>query len=156
MAIIRGFDVEIEGMLELEGQFERIGKMPKKYLTRSAKAGMKPIIADAKANAPVGKTGLLKKSLKQKMETPNKRSKSVYRLAYDSKYNDDFQKKTTGVYGGETPYAYYPNSVEFGYKTKKGRVEGQYAMNWAVHKNEKSSPQIVVDKLNEAIDDLTK
>jgi hypothetical protein len=155
LALVRGRDLEIEGLLELEGQFERIGKMPKKYLTRAAKAGMKFPLADARANAPVGETGLLKKSIKQKMETPNKRNKSVYRLAYDAKYNDDFQKETTGVYGGETPYAYYPNSVEFGFKTAKGRVKGQYAMNWAVHKNETKSVQTVVDKLHEAIDELT-
>lgn len=155
MAIVRGWNAEIEGLTELDRQFDRIGKMPKKYLTRSAKAGMKGPLADARANAPVGETGILKKSIKQTRETPNKRNKAVYRLAYSAKYNDHFQKKTTGVYGGETPYTYYPNSVEFGHKTKKGRVAGQYAMNWAVHKNEESSLKIVVNELNKAIDELT-
>jgi hypothetical protein len=155
MAVIRGWDAEIEGLIELEAQFERVGKMPKKYLTRSAKAGMKGPLTDARANAPVGETGILKKSIKQKMETPNKRNKSVYRLAYSTQYTDHFRKPTTGVYGGKTPYAYYPSSVEYGYKTKNGRVAGQYAMSWAVHKNEDSSLKTVVNELNKAINELT-
>ena len=155
MAIVRGQNFEIVGMPELESQFERIEKMPKKYLTRAAKEGMKKPLADAKANAPVGETGMLKKSIKRKMETPNKRTKSVYRAWYDPKFNDIFQKPTTGVWGGKTPYTYYPNAVEFGHKSKNGWVKGQYAMNWAIHKNEKSSLQTVVNKLNEAIDELT-
>ena len=155
MAIVRGRDFEIIGMIELEGQFERIGKMPKKYLTRAAKEGMKQPLADAKANAPVGESGVLKKSIKRKMETPNKRYKTVYRAWYDPKYTDHFRKKTTGVYGGRTPEAYYPASVEYGFKTAKGKVKGQYNMEWAIHKNEKSSVQTVVDKLHEAIDELT-
>lgn len=155
MAIVKGWNAQVVGLYELEAQFARIEKMPKKYLTKAAKAGMKKPLADARANAPVGETGILKKSIKQTMETPNKRNKGVYRLTYSTKYTDHFRKPTTGVYGGETPYAYYPNSVEFGYKTKYGRVKGQYAMNWAIHKNEGSSLQIVVDKLHEAIDELT-
>jgi hypothetical protein len=156
MAVVRGWKDAVIGLEELEAQFERIGKMPKKYLTRSAKAGMRAPLADARANAPVGETGVLKKSIKQKMETPNKRNKSVYRLSYSTKYTDHFRKPTTGIYGGRTPYAYYPASVEYGYKTKKGRVKGQYAMSWAVHKNEGSSLKIVVNELNKAIDELTK
>jgi hypothetical protein len=156
MAEIRGWNAEIVGLKELDAQFERIGKIPKKYLTRAAKAGMRGPLADARANAPVGETGVLKKSIKQKMETPNKRNKSVYRLAYSTKYTDHFRKPTTGIYGGRTPFAYYPASVEYGYKAKNGRVQGKYFMNWAIQKNEGSSLQIVVDKLNEAIDDLTK
>lgn len=156
MAVVRGWKDAVIGLEELEAQFERIGKMPKKYLTRSAKAGMRAPLADARANAPVGETGVLKKSIKQKMETPNKRNKSVYRLSYSTKYTDHFRKPTTGIYGGRTPYAYYPASVEYGYKTKKGRVKGQYAMSWAVHKNEGSSLKIVVNELNKAINELTK
>jgi hypothetical protein len=155
LAQLRGRDFEIIGLLELESQFARIGKMPKKHLTSAAKAGMKPILVDAKANAPIGETGVLKKSIKAIMETPNKRNKTVYRAWYDPKYTDHFRKPTTGVYGGRTPYAYYPASVEYGFKTAKGKIKGQYSMNWAVQKNEQSSVQIVVDKLHEAIDELT-
>src|SRR4051812_8215354 len=118
MAVVRGFSARVEGLEELESQFGRIGKMPKKYLTRATKEGMAGPLADAKANAAVGETGILKRSIVRKMETPNKRNKTVYRLMYSPKYTDHFLKDTTGVYGGKTPKAFYPNSVEFGYKTK--------------------------------------
>lgn len=156
MAIVRGFSAHVEGLSELDSQFNRIGKMPKKYLTKAAKEGMAGPLADAKANAPVGETGILQKSIKRVMETPNKRNKSVYRLMYNPDYTDHFLKPTTGVYGGVTPEAYYPNSVEFGYKTLKGKVKGQYAMSWAVHKNEGSSLKKVVDSLNQSVEELTR
>lgn len=156
MAIVRGLNYEIRGMTELDAQFARIGKVPKKYLTRASKKGAHPILEDARSNAPVGETGILKKSLKLKQETPNKRNKAVYRVMYDPKYTDHFLKETTGIYGGRTPYAYYPASVEYGYPTKFGRVQGQYTMAYAVHKNEGSSLQIVTDELNKAIDELTR
>lgn len=152
------FGIEIQGLAELQSQFEKLGKMPKKYLTKSAKAGMIAPERDAKASAPVGKRtttkGTLKKSIKKKMETPNKRNKAVYRLRYDPKYTPIFQKPTTGVYGGETPYAFYPNSVEFGFKTKKGRVQGQYNMKKAMERHTKDSLQKVVNSLNESITEL--
>ena len=34
---------------------------------------------------------------------------------------DLFLKPTTGVYGGVTPFAYYPASVEYGFPTRSGK-----------------------------------
>jgi hypothetical protein len=70
----------------------------------------------------------------------------------------DFRRKTTGVYGGWTPYAYYPSSVEYGYKGKKGHVKVK-TMYWAdkvLRQNEASSIKKVIDSLNNSIDELTK
>jgi hypothetical protein len=163
MAVIRGADslnIRVEGLKELEAQFARIGKMPKKHLTRAARKGMDPTLKDARASAPVGKktttSGTLKKSIKKKMETPNKRNKGVYRLAYDPKFTDIFRKPTTGVYGGVTPEAYYPNSVEYGYLAKHGRVAGKYNMAKAVARNTAKSGKLVVDSLNDSIDELLR
>jgi hypothetical protein len=158
MARIKGATFKVDGINELESQFKRIGKMPKKHLNRSAKEGIKDPEKEAKARAPVGKTGTLRKSVKKMLETPNKRNKGVYRLRYDAKFTDHFQKKTTGVYGGKTPHAYYPASVEYGYKGKYGKVipKTQYTFKKIMAKHEKSSAQKVVDSLNKSITELTK
>lgn len=96
LANIRGtnkFNIRVEGINELDAQFARIGKMPKKYLTKAAREGMAGSLAAVRMNAPTGKTGNLKKSIRKKLETPNKRNKGVYRLWYDPKFNDVFQRK---------------------------------------------------------------
>ena len=134
--------------------------MPKKYLTQAAKAGSDEELRAVRASAPVGKNtktrGTLKKSISRKMETPNKRNKTVYRIQYSSKYTDVFLKPTTGVYGGKTPNAYYPASVEYGYKTKNGKTEGKYYMAKALEKTQQSALQKVVNSLSRSLDTLTK
>jgi Bacteriophage HK97-gp10, putative tail-component len=159
MAEVRGavsLNIRVSGLDELERQFARVGKMPKKYLTKAGRAGMADVEREAKTQAPVGKTGLLKKSIKKKMETPNKRNKGVYRLRYDPKFNNDFQKPSSGAYGGTPPKAYYPASVEYGFKTKTGKVEGQFNMAKAIQKHQEASLEKVVDSLNDSIDTLLR
>ncbi len=163
MAQVRGANFEITGLAELDAQFARIGKMPKKYLTKAAREGINDPLRAVKALAPVGKKtttkGTLKRSIKKKMETPNKRNKGVYRIHYDPKFTDVFHKPTTGAYGGETPYAYYPASVEYGYKGKGGKhitPKTQYWLNKTLERFEKSSAQKVVDSLNNSLTQLLK
>lgn len=160
MARFRGATFEVEGLEELQAQLERIGKVPKKELTKAAKAASNITLKEARAKAPVGKNtktrGTLKKSISRKMETPNKRNKSVYRIQYSPKYTDTFLKPTTGVYGGKTPHAYYPASVEYGYKTKYGKTKGKFYMKKALEATEKSAGQTLVDSLTDSINKLTK
>ena len=156
MAEIRGARFSVSGLQELQSQFERIGKMPKKYLTRAAKQGSDGQLKTAKADAPVGKTGLLKKGLHRKMETPNKRNKAVYRIKWNPNYTEQYLKPTTGAYGGKTPFAYYPHSVEYGFKSKNGRIQGQYFVTKAIEKTEKDSAQKIIDSLSDSIEELTR
>jgi hypothetical protein len=161
MAEFRGatkLGITVEGLPELQAQFERLGKMPKKYLNKAGREGIDPIVRQVKASAPKGKTGNLQKSIKKQMETPNKRNKGVYRVAYDPKFNDAFQKKTTGIYGGQLPHAYIPASVEYGYKGPKGHVAVK-TMHWAdkvVQSHQNGAMKTVVDSLNDSIDILLK
>lgn len=156
MAEIRGATFRVEGLQELQAQFERIGKMPKKYLTKAAKVGSDGPLKEAKGSAPVGKTGLLKKGLQRKMETPNKRNKSVYRIRWSPNYTDQYLKPTTGAYGGKTPFAYYPHSVEYGFKTRGGGwKEGQYFVTKAIERTESSSMQKIVNSLSKSIEEIT-
>lgn len=162
MAEFRGatkLGIRVDGLEELQAQFNKLGKMPKKYLTKAGREGIDPIVRQAKALAPKGKTGVLKKSIKKKMETPNKRNKGVYRLHYDPKYTDDFRKTTTGAHGSKWPYAYYPASVEYGYLGPGKRHVPVKTMHWAnkvVSSHDSSSMKIVVDSLNDSIDALLK
>lgn len=56
----------IEGLDELERQFDRLAETSKKKVMQKAlNAGIAPIKKEAKANAPV-RTGLLKKSIRSK------------------------------------------------------------------------------------------
>ena len=53
--------------------------------------------------------------------------------------------------------AYYPASVEYGFKMAGGKKHpGQYAMAYAMHKNEASSLKTVVDSLQDSIDELLR
>lgn len=156
MAVVRGAEFKVEGLEELDKQFERIGKMPKKYLTRSAKLGMDKPYKEAKSAMPEGKTGLLRKGLTRQMETPNKKRKTIYRLRWHPKFTTNYRKKTTGVYGGETPHTYYPNAWEYGHKTKKGRVEGKYVVRDIVEKNTMDSLEKIIKSLNASITELAE
>lgn len=158
MAVVRGATFEVRGQRELERQFARIGKMPKKYLTKAARVGMSDPLKEARTNAPKGKTGHLKRSIRRKTETPNKRNKVIYRLVYNPSMTPNFLKPTTGKYGGKTPNAYYPASVEYGYKGPKGKIfpKTMYWLSTIMERNERSSIQKVVDSLNDSIDEMTR
>jgi hypothetical protein len=159
MAQIRGATFRVEGMEELEAQLGRIGKMPKKYLNRAARAGADNSLAHVKANAPKGKTGILKKGIQKKMETPNKRKKSVYRIRWNPKYSESYNKPSSGAYGGKPPVAFYPYSQEYGFLNKSG---GKTHTKWyhfakkALGETEVKSAELVVKSLGESIDELTR
>lgn len=143
----------IEGLNELRAQFKRVGKLPRRVLTNSAKEGMKAPLADAKAGMPVGETGLLKKGLKRVLETPNKRKKAIYRMVWNPKYIDFYLKDSSGAYGGKTPKAYYPHSIEYGFKTKYGYQPGHYVVRDAIEKNEEASMNKIKRILAKGIED---
>lgn len=158
MAYIRGTGWELIGAEELEAQFRQLGKFPKKSLTKAAKAGREAPLARAIQNAPRGKTGILKKGIKPIMETPNKKTKTVYRIVFNRKFNDFFQKpiKNPGIYGGKKDTGYYPVSVEYGFKTKYGYKRGQKFIERAISETERGSAQKILDTLNNEIDKILR
>jgi HK97 gp10 family phage protein len=167
MAEIRsgGLRVRVEGLEQLQRQFDRLGqKFPKKSLTKAAKLGSDPIIRDVKAAAPVSKKdtkGTLKKSIYRKMEKGKRRTKTVYRIWFNPKYEDIFKGKQivrVGLYGGQRDYGYYPMSVEYGWLTKSGKTYAKTAhfVSRALDKNRNSSLQIVIKTLNQEIDKLLR
>lgn len=167
MAEIRtgGLRIRVEGLEQLQRQFDRLGnKFPKKGLTKAAKLGSDPILRDVRAAAPVSKKatkGTLKRSVYRKMEKGKRRTKSVYRVWFNPKFVTIFKGKKivrVGLYGGQSDYGYYPMSVEYGFLGPKGHQEGPNAhfVSKALDKNRNSSLQIVVDTLNKEIDKLVR
>lgn len=162
MAEIRGIDspginMHVEGLEELQQQLDDIGKLPKRSLTAAAKAGMKPILAQARSNAsPYKKSGMMQKGIKSLTETPNKRNKAVYRINWWGKYSDFYKKKINnpGIYGGKKNPAYYPQSIEWGYPMKKRKMPGKYFVRSAIEQHQEASSQIIIDTLMSEIDKL--
>lgn len=125
---------KIEGMKELERSFKKLGKLPQKHVTASSKKGMTIVRNEARAKAPY-LTGDLEKGIILVPEQ-TKKSKKVYRVVFDSKMNDVFQKpnkegKITG---------YYPISQEYGYFAKNGRYIPGFAFTRGALENK--APQV--------------
>lgn len=139
---------KIEGMKELKKSLDKLGKVPQKHVTASAKKGMSVVLKDAKANAPYD-TGMLKKGIVDVGERTKVKGKKVYRLVYDSKMNDIFQKKNAdGKVSG-----YYPVSQEYGYFTKNGRyIPGFRFIHGSLTDNAQKSSKIMVDTMKKKID----
>lgn len=107
---------EIEGINELIKDMKKLGKVPQKHVTSTSKKAMKPALAKSRANAPYD-TGQLKKGVVMVGEKAKTKGKKAYRIVFDDKMNDVFQKpnkegKVTG---------YYPVSQEYGFFAKNGR-----------------------------------
>jgi len=153
----RDISITLEGLDQLEEQFQLIGKPPKRVLSKAAKAGMARPLAQARINAiPYTKSGMMKKGIHASLEQPNKRNKAVYRINWWSKYSDFYRKKikNAGVFGGKKNPAYYPQSIEWGYPSKHGKVAGKYFVRSAIEAHQAQSLQIVIDELLKGIDEL--
>jgi hypothetical protein len=159
MAGIRGATFSVEGITELEAQFGRIGKMKKKYLNKAAREGIDPTLQKVKSAAPTGKTGMLKKGIRKKLETPNHRNKSVYRINWNPKYSESYYKPSDGSYGGEPPKAFYPYSQEYGFLNSKGTKTHTRWYHFAsnvLKQEEQASAKRVVDSLSHSIDEIIR
>lgn len=153
--------VQVEGVEELKAQIRRLGNIPKRAISKSAREGMKAPLQQARANAPVGKTetaGTLKRSIKSIMEkaTRRKKHKTVYRLVFNEKYASIFKGKKIkrpGLYGASPPrdYGYYPVAQEYGYKTRYGYKPGRYFIRSAIEQHEHASLQKIIDVLDDEI-----
>lgn len=162
MAGISGMDLpeinmHVEGLDELQRQLDDFGKLPKRSLTAAAKAGMKPILAQARSNASAyKKSGMMQRGIKAITEQRNKRNKAVYRINWWGKYSDFYKKKikNPGIYGGKKNPAYYPQSIEWGYPMKKRKVAGKYFVRSAIEQHQEASGQLIIDTLMSEIDKL--
>ena len=101
----------------------------------------------------------MKKGIQKKLETPNHRNKSVYRMRWNPKYAESYQKPSDGSYGGEPPKAFYPYSQEYGFLNSKGTKTQTRWYHFAkniLEANERASAERVVKSLNQSIDEIIR
>jgi hypothetical protein len=142
------FKFKVEGMDKLQKDLEKIGQVPQKYVTASARRGMNIALKDSKANAPYD-TGMLKKGIVMKGERARAKGKKVYRIVFDRNMNDVFQKpnkegKVTG---------YYPISQEYGFFAKNGRyIPGYRFIHDSLIDNTSKIEKTIVSEMQKRID----
>lgn len=143
-------DVEIEGMEELKQYIGQIEKLPQKIVTKSAKKGATISLKSAKGDAPY-LTGDLESGIKLVAEKTKTKGKKVYQVVFDRNFNDTFQKKSKD---GKI-IAYYPSSMEFGFKTRSGgQVSGLHFMRDSLVSNASVIESTIVDSMITEIDKL--
>lgn len=139
------FDVD---MRELQKSLKKLGKVPQKHVTASARKGMSIVLKDAKANAPYD-TGALKKGMKLQGERSRYKGKKVYKIIFDPAMNDVFQKKNKQ---GEV-IGYYPISQEYGFFAKNGRyIPGYRFIHDSLEENAEKMEKTIVTTMKQKID----
>ena len=140
---------KVEGMKDLLSSLKKLGKVPQKHVTASARKGMNIVLKDAKANAPYD-TGMLKKGIVLKGERSRSKGKKVYRIVFDRNMNDVFQKKNKeGKVTG-----YYPVSQEYGFFARNGKyIPGFRFIHDSLSDNAQKMEKTIVDTMKKKIDE---
>lgn len=145
--------VKIEGMKELNRSLKRLGEVPQKHVTASARKGMNVAFKDAKKKSPI-ETGELKGGIKMVGEKSRIKGKKVYQVVFDRAKNNVFQKKNKeGKVTG-----YYPASMEYGFFARNGRyIPGYHFLKRALEENSgKIQKTIIEDMQNKIEKELNK
>jgi len=145
----------VEGMDQLKKSIKKLGNVPQKHVTSSAKKGMNVVLKDAKANAPYD-TGALKKGMILKGERAKYKGKKVYQIIFDPAMNDLFQKpiKNPGSRGGHgNSTGYYPYSQEYGFFAGNGNyIPGYRFIHDSLEHNARRMSEIIVATMKKKID----
>lgn len=140
--------------LRLNYKIKKLGYLPQKCVTKAAKKAAGIVRKAAKKKAPKGETGNLRRGIVLKGEKRRRRGKKVYQVTFSAAMNDVFRKpiKEPGKYGGKNPTGYYPMSLTFGFKTAKGKYEGNDFLDSAARENEALSKKVMMETLEKEID----
>ena len=143
-------NITIEGLDEAIEMIKKVGELPQKCVNRAAKKGIQIAKQDAKNGRWVDQTGYLRKAIKEKAEKTKIKAKKVYDLWPDPNYNDVFVKISKN---GKR--AYYPASVEYGFKTKSGGYSpGFKTLYNSVTDNKNRIEKVIINTLTDEIDKL--
>lgn len=135
-------------MAGLQRDLKKLGKVPQKHVTASARKGMNIVLKDAKATAPYD-TGALKKGMKLQGERSRYKGKKVYKIIFDPAMNDVFQKKNKQ---GEVT-GYYPISQEYGFFAKNGRyIPGYRFLHNSLANNAQRMEKTIIANMKQKID----
>lgn len=158
---------QVDGLKELQRSMQQLEKVPQKHITTSVKQAMSIVLKDAKAKAPEDE-GYLKKGIIRVAEK-TKKERKVYRLVFDKKMNNIFQKtakSTTTMYKYRgynrktkdfhetSKTSYYPVSQEYGYFAKNGRyIPGFMFGHKALKNNVPKVERMIIGNLKSRIDE---
>ncbi len=141
--------LRVEGMNKLVKSLEELGKVPQKYVTSASRKAMTAVKNQSKEKAPY-ETGNLRQGIIVKGEKSHDKGKKVYRIIFDPRMNDIFQKKS-GKYGEVK--GYYPVSQEYGFFSRAGNYIPGFRF---VHKSFDSSlydiESTIIDTMQTKID----
>ena len=148
---------KIKGMKELQKSLKKLGEVPQKHVTASARKGMNVVLKGAKSNAPEGDTGNLKRGMKLSGERSRYKAKKVYKIIFDPAMDDVFQKpiKKPGSRGArkKKPTGYYPISQEYGFFAGKGNyIPGYRFISDSLIDNTSKVERTIVDTMKQKID----
>lgn len=139
---------KIDGMDRLMKDLDKLGKVPQKHVTSSAKKAMNIVLKDSKATAPY-ETGQLKKGIILKGEKAKDKGKKVYQVVFDPKMNDVFQKRNKD---GEIT-GYYPVSQEYGFFARNGKyIPGYRFIHKSLTRNAVKVCKTIIDNMKQKID----
>lgn len=139
---------KIEGVKELEKSLKKLGDVPQKFVSKSAKKGATILLKAAKQGKWIDRTGNLRKGIILKGEKSKLKGKKVYQVTFDPAFNDVFVKVSK-----EGKRAYYPASQEYGFKARNGRyIPGFHFMRNAVQENERKVQTTIIDTMMKEIE----
>jgi len=146
---------EVDGLNDLLDYMKSLEEVPQRVVTKTAKAGGQILLNEARIDAPV-KSGDLENGLMLVRNSKSGKGKSFYDVQMNPAMNNTFRSdiKVQGKYGGRFPTGYYPASMEYGFLTKHGKVEGYHYMKKAATTKESDVYKTMLLELSEAIDKL--
>ena len=153
---------EVMGMYMI---LDRLGKSPQKALNKGTSKAAQIVKRSVKGLAPDGKTHQLRKNIVTKTERSSKRGKKVRQTTMKggAEANAIFQKPilNPGILGGESPYAYYPSSMEYGFlaRAKGGGVqyiEGRHFMRGGAESASEPAKKAMIETMTKEMDKIWK
>ena len=146
---------KIEGMKELQKSLKKLGDVPQRHVTNSARKAMNIVKKEAQNRAPY-ESGALEKGIKSVGEKSRHKGKKVYQLVFDRAMNDIFQKpiQKPGSRGGQgKDTGYYPYSMEYGYFAGHGNyIPGFRFIHHAFNDNTRTVEKTIVSEMKKKID----
>lgn len=151
--------VQTVGVKQTLKIMNNLQKLPQKSVTKVASAGTTVVRRTIRGEVPVGATGNLRRSIIRNGERSRTKGKKVFDVYFDRAMNDVLQRpiKNPGEFGGKSPYAYYPASMEFGFLTRsKGGglsyVPGYHFMRGGAEDGSAAAKKAMIDVLSAEID----
>lgn len=151
------FTFKVDDMDKLLKSLKRLGNVPQKYVTASAKKGMNIVLRQAKSDAPKD-TGALKSGIISVGEKSKFKGKKIYRIVFSKHMNKVFQKevKDPGSRGSPHPkkIAYYPVSQEYGWFAGNGNyIPGLYFGSKALEDKKPEVEKTIIQTMKKKVDE---